>query len=340
MADPRFFDRAGPFSLGELGELAGAALGANADPDREITDIGPLDAAGPREISFFENRRYADSLAASAAGACLIRGSHTGIAPPDMALLVTDTPYLAYARVGRAFYPVPQVEPGIAGTAAVDPTASIGPGCRIEALAVIGARVSIGPRSHIGPQAVIGRGVVIGEDVRIGAGCSLGHCVVGSRVRLLAGVRIGEDGFGFATDRDAGSHVDIPQVGRVLIEDDVEIGANSTVDRGAGPDTVIGQGTRIDNLVQIGHNVVLGRGCIVVAQAGISGSTVLGDFAVLAAQGGVAGHLKIGAGARIAAKAGVMRDVADGETVAGAPAVPIKQFFRRVAALKRLSERE
>ena len=340
MADPRFFDRAGPFSLGQIAALAEAALAANADPDREIADIGPLDSAGPDEISFFDNRRYADSLAGSAAGACLIRGSDAAVAPADMALLVTETPYLAYARVGRAFYPVPPVEPGIAATAALDPTASIGQDCRIDPFAVIGAGVSIGSRSHIGCHAVIGRGVAVGEDVRIGAGCSLSHCVVGSRVRLLAGVRIGEDGFGFATDSEAGSHVDIPQVGRVVIEDDVEIGANSTIDRGAGPDTVIGRGTRIDNLVQIGHNVVLGRGCIVVAQAGISGSTTLGDFAVVAAQGGVAGHLKVGAGARIAAKAGVMRDVADGETVAGAPAVPIKQFFRRVATLRRLSERE
>ena len=340
MADPRFFERAGPFSLGQLAQLADAALGANAEPDREMADVGPLDAAGPEDVSFFDNRRYADSLAVSAAGACLIRSADAAIAPPDMALLVTETPYLAYARVSRAYYPIPPVEPEIDPTASIDPTAAIGQGCRIDPFAVIGAQASIGPRCHIGPHAVIGRGVALGEDVRIGAGCSLGHCVVGSRVRMLAGVRIGEDGFGFATDRNAGSHVDIPQIGRVLIEDDVEIGANSTIDRGAGPDTVIGQGTRIDNLVQIGHNVVLGRGCIVVAQAGISGSTTLGDFAVVAAQGGVAGHLNVGAGARIAAKAGVMRDVPDGETVAGAPAVPIKQFFRRVATLRRLSERE
>ena len=340
MADPRFFDRAGPFTLGELAERAGATLGANADPGLEIEDIGPLDAAGPRAMSFFDNRRYADSLAASAAAACLIRGADSGKAPPRMALLVTETPYLAFARVSRAFYPIPPVEPGIHPTALVDPTSDIGSGCRIDAYAVVAAGVAIGRGGHIGPHAYIGPGVSIGEDVRIGPGCSLGHCLVGSRVRMLAGVRVGEDGFGFATDRDGGGHVDIAQIGRVLIEDDVLIGANSTIDRGAGPDTVIGRGTRIDNLVQIGHNAVLGRGCIVVAQAGISGSTNLGDFVAIAAQGGVAGHLKIGAGARIAAKAGVMRDVADGETVAGAPAVPIKQFFRDVANVRRLSERK
>ncbi len=340
MADPRFFHRVGPFSLGAVAELAGATLGANADPEREVADVAPLHAAGPGDVSFFENRRYADSLGVSTAGSCLIRPSDTGKAPPGMALLVTETPYLSFARVSRAFYPVPAVDPGIAQTAAIDPTAEIGPDCRIDNFAVIEANVSIGARCHIGPQAVIGRGVTIGDDVRIGAGCSLGHCIVGSRVRLFAGVRIGEDGFGFATESESGTHVDIPQIGRVIIEDDVTIGANSTIDRGAGPDTVVGQGSRIDNLVQIGHNAVLGRGCIIVAQAGISGSATLGDFAVVAAQSGVAGHIRIGVGGRVAAKSGAMRDVADGETVAGAPAIPIKQFFRGIASLKRLSERD
>ena len=340
MADPRFFDRTGPFPLGVVAEVAGAELDADADPMRQMTDVAALHVAGPRDVSFLENRRYAERLGASAAGACLIRASDIGKAPPGMALLVTDTPYLAYARVSKAFYPVPDVEPGIASTIAIDPTATTGPGCRIDDFAVIQADVSIGSRCHIGPQVVIGKGVVIGDDVRIGAGCSLGHCVIGSRVRLLAGVRIGEDGFGFATDRASDTHVDIPQIGRVIIEDDVLVGANSTIDRGAGPDTVIGEGSRIDNLVQIGHNVVIGRGCIIIAQAGIAGSAKLGDFAIVAAQGGVAGHIEIGAGGKVAAMSGAMRDVAEGETVAGAPAMPIKQFFRGIANLKRLSERE
>ena len=340
MADPRFFDRTGPFPLGVVAELAGAVLGADTDPVRQMKDVAALDVAGPHDVSFFENRRYAESLGASAAGACLIRESDIGKAPSGMALLITDTPYLAYARVSRAFYPVPKVEPGVASTVAIDPGATIGLDCRIDDFAVIQADVSIGARCHIGPQVVIGRGVAIGDDVRIGAGCSLGHCVVGSRVRLLAGVRVGEDGFGFATDRGSDTHVDIPQIGRVIIEDDVLVGANSTIDRGAGPDTVIGEGSRIDNLVQIAHNVVLGRGCIVIAQAGIAGSAKLGDFAVLAARSGVAGHIEIGAGGRVAAMSGAMRNVADGETVAGAPAMPIKQFFRGIASLKRLSERE
>ena len=340
MADPRFFDRTGPIPLGVVAELAGAVLGADADPIRQMRDVAALDLAGPEDVSFFENRRYAESLGASRAGACLIRESDIGKAPPGMALLVTDTPYLAYAQVSRAFYPVPDVEPGIAETAAIHSRATIGPDCRIDNFAVIGANVRIGSRCHIGPHVVIGQGVAIGDDVRIGAGSSLGHCVVGSRVRLFSGVRIGEDGFGFATDGESSAHVDIPQIGRVIIEDDVLVGANSTIDRGAGPDTVIGEGSRIDNLVQIGHNVVLGRGCIIVAQAGIAGSAKLGDFAAVAAQSGVAGHITVGAGGRVAAMSGAMRDVAAGETVAGTPAMPIKQFFRGIASLKRLSERE
>ncbi len=340
MADPRFFDRAGPFSLGALAGIAGAALGADADPEREVLDVGPLHTAGSRDISFFGNRRYADSLAASAAGACLIRGSDAAKAPDGMALLVTDTPYLAYARVARAFYPLPPVEPGIAPTAAIDPAAGIGADCRIDPLAVIEAGAAIGARCHIGSHTVIGRGVVVGDDVRIGPGCSLGHCIVGSRVRLSAGVRIGEEGFGFVTDPETNAHVTIPQIGRVLIEDDVEIGANTAIDRGAGPDTVIGAGSRIDNLVQIAHNVVVGRGCIIVAQVGIAGSSTLGDFAVVAGQGGVTEHLKVGAGARVAAQALVLRDVADGETVAGTPARPIRQVYRSIATLRKLSKRE
>jgi len=161
------------------------------------------------------------------------------------------------------------------------------------------------------------------------------YAIVGSRVRIFAGARIGEDGFGFAPDPSG--HVKVPQLGRVLIGDDVEVGANATIDRGAGPDTIIGEGCRIDNLVQIGHNVRLGKGCIIIAQSGISGSTVLEDHVIVAAQGGLTGHLRIGKGARIGAQAGIMRDVPAGESVLGSPAVPVRQFFRQVTTLARLT---
>jgi len=252
-----------------------------------------------------------------------------------MALLVTRKPYVGYALVAQAFYPVPPPRPGIAPTASVDPTAVIGEGTEISAGAVVGAEVRIGARCRVAPNAVIGDRVEIGDDTTIGACASLSHCMIGNRVSIYPGARIGTDGFGFAMD--PAGFVKVPQLGRVIIEDDVEIGSNSTIDRGAGPDTVIGRGSMIDNLVQIGHNVTLGAGCVVIAQAGISGSTQLDHHVVLAAQAGIAGHLKIGAGARIAAKSGVMRDVGPGEQVCGIPAVSFTQFFRQTAVLAKLS---
>ena len=184
---------------------------------------------------------------------------------------------------------------------------------------------------------MIGPGVVIGADCRIGPLVSVSHALLGDRVVLLSGARIGQDGFGFAIG--AKGFTSVPQLGRVILEDDVEIGANSTVDRGSTADTVIGAGSRLDNLVQIGHNVRLGRCCVVVAQAGISGSTVLEDFVTVAAQAGLTGHLTIGAKARIGAQAGIMSDVEAGVDVVGSPAMPVREFFRNVATLRRLSRR-
>ncbi|NNG05415.1 MAG: UDP-3-O-(3-hydroxymyristoyl)glucosamine N-acyltransferase, partial [Inquilinus sp.] len=243
-------------------------------------------------------------------------------------------PYKAFAHIARAFYPRPAAVAGIAAGAVVDPAARVDPTAEIGAGAVVGARAEIGARCRIGPNAVIGAGVVVGEDSEIGPNASLSHCLIGCRVRIYPGVRIGQEGFGFAMD--PGGHVTVPQLGRVLVEDDVEVGANSTVDRGAGPDTVIGRGTMIDNLVQIGHNVQIGPGSVLAAQAGIAGSTRLGKFVVLAGQAGVAGHLSLGDGARVGAQAGVIRDLPGGTDVWGTPALPSRQFWRRYAKLTRL----
>jgi UDP-3-O-[3-hydroxymyristoyl] glucosamine N-acyltransferase len=185
---------------------------------------------------------------------------------------------------------------------------------------------------------VIGPGVELGDDCRVAANVTLSHCLIGARVVLHPGARIGQPGFGFASD--AAGPVKIPQLGRVIIGDDVDIGANTTIDRGSGHDTIIGPGTMIDNLVQIGHNVVIGRGCILAGQVGISGSTKLGDFVMAGGQAGLAGHLNIGTGARIAAQAGLMKDVAAGETVIGAPAVPAIAFWRQVAMIQRLAKKK
>jgi UDP-3-O-[3-hydroxymyristoyl] glucosamine N-acyltransferase len=335
MADPRFFTVAGPFTAAELARRTGATL--QGDGAREFHDVAPLDAAEPRHLSFLDNCKYLDALRQTRAGACLIHPSLVAQAPKDTVLLVTPEPYRAYALAAQAFYPEAPPEPRLSDRAAIDPAAKLGPGCRVDAFAVIGAGAAIGARCHIGPNSSIGANCVLGDDTRIGAGASLSHCRVGNRVRIYPGVRIGQDGFGFASTPQG--VVKVPQLGRVIVGDDVEIGANSTVDRGAGPDTVIGAGTMIDNLVQIGHNVQIGRQCILVALVGISGSTKLGDFVMIGGQAGFAGHLTIGNAARIGAQAGVMRDVAAGETVVGSPAIPSREMFRQVAALARLAKK-
>ncbi len=338
MADPRFFARAGPLTLEQLATIAGAEIGGTADPDALFADVAPLDAAGPDEVTFVDNKLYVDRLPSSRAGACLLRPSVAAKAPPAMALLLTAEPYHGYARIAGAFHPAPPVTPGIAPSATVDGTASLGPDCAVDAGAVIGRGVELGRRCHVGANSVLGDGVVLGDDCVVGPGATVAHCIAGARVIIHAGVRIGQDGFGFALGAEG--HLKVPQLGRVLIGDDVEIGANTTIDRGTGPDTVIGTGSKIDNLVQIGHNVRLGRGCVVVAQVGISGSTEVGDLVMMGGQAGLTGHLKIGAGARIGAQSGVIRDVAPGMAVTGTPAVAAREHWQRVTTLARLASKK
>ncbi len=338
MADPRFFTVAGPFTVSELAARTGARIAGAGEDGRLLRDVAPLDGAGPEHLSFLDNIKYTAALRTTRAGAAFVHPDRTGDAPASLTLLVTPAPYRAYAVAAQAFYPEPAPLPGIAPGAVIDPSARLGAGCAIEPNAVIGAKAELGRACLIGANAVIGPGVVLGDEVRVGATASLSHCLIGSRVRIYPGARIGQDGFGFAPDGTR--PVKVPQLGRVVIGDDVEIGANTTIDRGAGPDTVIGAGTMIDNLVQIGHNVQIGRGCVLVAQAGISGSTRLGDFVMLGGQVGLTGHLTIGAGARVAGQSGVMRDVAEGEAVMGSPAVPIRDHHRQVLLLKRLAAKK
>ena len=338
MADPRFFECAGPLTLVELAAIANAEIAGNPLPEWRGRDVASLDAAGPEDVTFLDNRLYAPDLVKSKAGACILHPDLAARAPAGMALLLTPTPYKAYAAVARAFHPDAARVPGIHAAAAVDPSAILGQGITIEAGAVIGAQAEIGDHCVIRANAVIGRGVVLGAGCAIGAGASLSHCVLGARVAIYPGVRIGQDGFGFATD--AGRHIKVPQLGRVLIGEDTEVGANSCIDRGSAGDTVIGPGCMIDNLVQIGHNVRLGRGCVIVAQVGISGSTRLDDYVVVGGQVGFAGHLHVGTGARIAAQSGVHRDIAAGQTVGGYPAVPIVEWRRQVATLKQMARKK
>lgn len=339
MADSRFFRASGPFTVAEVAALTGAAISGPDDAgERILTDVAPLETAGPHHLSFLANHRYLDAFRVATAGAVLVHPKAVAAAPPGVVLLTTDDPYMAFAKAARAFYPPAPAQAGIAASAMVEPSAQLGEGVSVGHFAVIEAGASIGARSTIGPQSVIAAGVVIGEDCVIGANVTISHALIGDRVTIFPGARIGQDGFGFASDRSG--HLRIPQLGRVVIGDDVEVGANCTIDRGAGPDTVIGDGAMIDNLVQIGHNTVIGRGCVIVAQAGISGSTKLGDFVMLGGQVGVAGHLTIAPGTKIAAKSGVMRDIPEPTVMGGIPAVPMTQWLRQVATVARLVKKE
>jgi UDP-3-O-[3-hydroxymyristoyl] glucosamine N-acyltransferase len=334
--DPRFFQRTGPHTLAAVVDAAAIeGQGAEAPPRRLMLHrIAPLAAATQEDVSFcLNNRKYLPALAATNAAAVIVHPSMQDRVPASAVAIVASEPLVAWARVAALFHPMAPVKPGIHPSAVIADSAQIDPTVEIGALAVVGENVTIGAHGRIGAMVVIGDGVQIGRHVRIGPHASLSHALVGDRVYIYPGVRIGQDGFGFAVTPDG--FFTVPQLGRVVIEDDVEIGANSTIDRGALEDTVIGAGTRIDNLVQIGHNVRIGRACVIVAQVGISGSVILEDHVVLAGQAGVAGHLRIGTGSRIGAKSGVMADVPPRSEFAGAPAQPAKTFFRELATIRR-----
>jgi len=336
MADPRFFERRGPFSLEFLADAVGGELDRGTDPQTLIRDVAPLELAGSDDISFFDGMRHIDRFAGTAAGACLVG---RGGAPAAATRLVrVERPYLAFIQLANLFYPEPPLEPGIDPGATLDGSAVVGAGCRVEAGAVVGPEAELGERCHVGAHAVIGAGCVLGAECRIGAGVTISHALIGARVRIWPGARIGQPGFGFVPGTTGLER--FPQLGRVVIHDDVDIGAKATIDRGAAGDTVIESGCVIDNLVQIAHNVSLGQGCIVVAQAGISGSTRLEDHVVLGGQAGLSDHLKVGKGARVAAQGGVMRDIEPGGEVGGSPAVPIRQWHRQTLALTRLARRK
>lgn len=329
--DLRFFRRSGPHSLAAV---ADAAQGEAPPRQLMLSGIAPLQTAEPADVSFLDNRKYAAALAETRAGAVIVHPDMAERVPASAVAITTTEPYVAWARVAALFYPLPPIAPAVHASAVVAEDAKIDPSAEIGPLAVIGAHAEIGPRCCVGPMAVIGEGVVLGADCRIGSHVSISHALLDDRVTVYPGARIGQDGFGFAVTAEG--FLSVPQLGRVVIEHDVEIGANTTIDRGSLHDTHIGAGSRLDNLVQIGHNVRLGRGCVIVSQAGISGSTILEDHVMVAGQAGLTGHLRIGRRARIGAQAGVMSDVPAGADVVGSPAQPVREFFRHIAVLRRL----
>ena len=335
-ADPRFFAQAGPQTLRAIiGACGGASEG---DDDRRFDGVAPLHEAGPGEVSFLDNRRYLSSLQETRAGAVVLTRELAAKAPAGCLPIISPAPYLAFARIAALFHPAEPVRPGIHPTALVAPDAVLGEGVEVGPLAIIGAGAEIGAGCVIGPHAVVGERVVLGANCRVHTHASISHAICGEGVVLHPGARVGQEGFGFAPT-PGGDYVTMPQLGRVLLGDRVELGANSCVDRGSQGDTVLGPGTRVDNLVQVAHNVRTGRGCILVAQVGISGSTTLGNYVQLGGQAGVAGHLTLGDGAKVAAMSGVMRSIPPDVEVMGMPALPAKEAFRGFAAVRRLAAR-
>ncbi len=335
-----FFNRAGPFPLWLIAETIGAKL-TDEDASSLIDDVRTLRDAGPEHLAFFDNRKYLKQLSETRARACILAVDHGGKPPDGLAKLTTPSPYAAFARALSLFYP-DALRSKAATTAAeqngnlVHETAQIGEGAIVEPGAIVGQEAIIGPGTIIAAGAIVGFRVVTGADCYIGAGACVTHALVGKDVIVHSGARIGQDGFGFAMSAEG--HLKVPQIGRVIIGDDVEIGANSTIDRGSLSDTVVGEGTKIDNQVQIAHNVVIGRHCIIVAQSGIAGSSELGDFVVMGAHSGVLGHIKVGAGAQIAGMAHVKEDVQAGAKMGGTPARPFQDWAREVAAIKKLGQ--
>lgn len=338
MADTRFFTNVGPFGIEELVDISGAVLGGADTSGTRFTDVSPLDRASVTDVSFLDNKKYKDKFKVSTAGLCIVRPEFEEQAPDGMALLLSSDPYTAYAKVASAFYPGPHPSETISEYARIHSSAIIGKACSIAAGVVIGPKVKIGDNCSIEGNTVISQGCEIGKGSQIGSNVSLQCCLIGEFAIIHPGARVGQDGFGFAPG--AQGHRKVPQLGAVIIGDHVEIGANTTIDRGTGPDTVIGDGTKIDNLVQIGHNVEVGRHCFIVAHVGISGSTKVGDFTMIGGQVGIAGHLQIGSGVKVAAQSGIMRNVGDGETVGGSPAQPMKVWMREIAMVQKMAKKK
>ncbi len=340
MADPRFFDNRGPFSLGEVCAEIGVAVPDGSAAAQSIADVASLTGAAACHLTFFTGDKPTPAFAQTAAGIVLVSAKALDkLAPPaGTALIGVSSVQHAFAAVAEMFYPDWH---RIAGpfNAGVDPTAKIGEGVLLGAGVVIGPGAEIGDGTHIGANVVIGRGVAIGRECEIAGNTVITCAYLGDGVMVLPGAQIGQPGFGFASSNTG--HTKIPQVGRVLIQDGVEVGACVTIDRGALGDTVIGEGTKIDNLVQIGHNTHLGRHCIVCGAVGISGSCEIGDFVVLAGQVGVSDHAKIGSGARLGGRCGVFmgQEVEGGRDYGGVPAKPVRDWLREIAAVNALARK-
>jgi UDP-3-O-[3-hydroxymyristoyl] glucosamine N-acyltransferase len=323
--------RAISFSLGVLAEKVGGKV--KGDPEILIRGVVGLGSAGPGDLAYLTGEKHRHLLSECRASAVIVSPD---MADLDVPLLVVDNVSLAYARAAQLFHQLPYLAPGVHPAAYVESGAVLGDEVRIGALAHVGMGSRIGPRTRIYGTVYVGHEVTMGEDCVIHPGVTiLDRCLIGDRVVVNSGTVIGSDGFGYAQD-DRGRHVKIPQRGIVQIDEDVEIGANCTVDRAVFERTWIQKGTKIDNLVQVAHNVVVGEHCILVAQVGIAGSARLGRHVILGGQVGVVGHIEIGDGARVAGQSGVARSIKAGQDVAGSPAVPQRKWFQAHSNLQKL----
>jgi UDP-3-O-[3-hydroxymyristoyl] glucosamine N-acyltransferase len=341
MADPRFYDNRGPFTLAEICAKTASVAPPSAPMDVEIFDLASLDGAGPQHLSFFAGGRKAqESFHRSGAGFCFVPVKEKKLQPPSgMTLLSCATVNHAFAIAANLFYPKASLAIWPQDRL-VDPRARLGKDVVLGPNVVIGPGAEIGDGVKIGAGTVIAPGVTIGRDCEVGSNVSISHAYIGDRVVILPGAQIGQPGFGFASSQNG--HAKVPQLGRVIIQDQVEIGAGTTIDRGALGDTVIGEGSKLDNLVQIGHNVHIGRHCVLVSQVGVAGSTVIEDFAVLGGQVGIADHGHIGPGARLAARSAMVsgQELPGGQDYGGVPAKPVREWMREVHVVNALARRK
>lgn len=341
MTEPAFFAKPKGLTAREIAALTGAVARDGAALDRRIVALATPDRAGPDDLVFLQNQKLAGPFATTRAGICLTTERFAGGAPAGLVVLVTPKPYQAFVAAAQALYPGAMQPSSLFETKGVSPSALVHPSARLESnvtidpSAVIGPRAEVGSGTIVGPSAVIGPDVRVGRDCAIGAGATIVHALIGDRVIIHPGARIGQDGFGYLPGKQGREKV--PQVGRVIIQNHVEIGANSTIDRGAIRDTVIGEGTKIDNLCQIGHNCEIGRYCVMAAFTGISGSVTVGDNVTMGGAVGIADNLTIGEGATLAAASGVMSHIPPGEIWGGFPARPRREWLKSLAAVSRLA---
>lgn len=338
MSEPVFFSPSRLFTVGDIGVLTGAELLDPSQAERPISSIAAAADGRDGALVFVEGKRNAGLMRTLRAAAVLCSPDIAGDAAPGVAVLTVRRPQQAFAMIGRLMFPEAGMPRGLTGRSGVSSRAIVEVDAIVETGATIEPGAYVGSGAWIGRDTVVSVNAVIGPQCRVGRGGFIGpgavvrYALIGDRVIVHGGAQIGQDGFGFVPGPRGPERM--PQLGRVIIQDDVEIGANTTIDRGALADTVIGDGTKIDNLVQIGHNVRIGRGCIVAGQCGISGSVVIGDFAMLGGSVGLSDHVVIGAGAQVAAGSGVMETVPDGARWGGSPAVPMRQYLRQVAMLR------